>query len=146
MRIMGLDIGDHRIGVAISDELGIIAQGKDVIIRENDTVVFEQFEKLVNTYEIKEIVVGLPKQMNGKVGHQANKTLKFIDTMKLILNIPIKTWDERFTTKIAKNILKDVTSKKKKQKGTVDKLAAVLILQNYLDFRLRTLDLKYNKS
>ncbi|MEW6095133.1 MAG: Holliday junction resolvase RuvX [bacterium] len=136
MKIMGLDIGDRRIGIAVSDELGITAQGKDVIIRENDDIsVFKQLEKLINTYQIKEIVVGLPKQMSGEVGHQATKTLKFVDAMKLNLNIPVKTWDERLTTKIAKNILKETLStKRKKQKGTVDKLAAILILQNYLDF------------
>jgi len=137
MKIMGLDIGERRIGVAISDELGIIVERKDVIIRENDTLVFEQIEKLINTYQIKEIVIGLPRQMDGEIGTQAAKTLKFIEAMRLTLSIPVKTWDERFTTKIAKNILKEAPLKKKRQKGIVDKIAAALILQNYLDYKRR---------
>ncbi|MDI6735751.1 MAG: Holliday junction resolvase RuvX [bacterium] len=133
MRIIGLDIGDVRIGVAMSDESGIIAQGIDVLTRENDSVVFKQLKNLIDTYQAKEIVVGLPKKMNGEVGHQANKTLEFIETMRLNVNIPIKTWDERFTSKIAKNVLKQTSVKTKRQKGNVDKLAAILILQGYLD-------------
>lgn len=140
MRIMGLDVGERRIGVAISDELGIIAQGKEVIIRKNDAFVFKELEKLVNTYQVKEIVVGLPRRMNGEMGQQANKTLEFANALKLALNIAVKTWDERLTTKIAKTILKESSLKKfpspkrKKQKEKVDKLSAILILQNYLDF------------
>ena len=138
MRIIGLDIGDVRIGVAVSDESGIIAQGIDVITREkaclvDDSAVFKQLENLIDTYQPKEIVVGLPRKMNGELGHQANKTLEFIEAMRLNLNIPIKTWDERFTTKIAKDVLKQTPSKVKRQKGNVDKLAAILILQSYLD-------------
>ncbi len=134
MRIMGLDIGDVRIGVAVSDELGMIAQGKSIIIRENDISVLKQLEKLIDTYQIKEIIIGLPKQMSGEIGHQAAKTLKFIDVLRTNLNISVKTWDERLTTKIAKNIFKEAPAKKKRPKGTVDKLAAILILQNYLDY------------
>ncbi len=138
MRIIGLDIGDVRIGVAVSDESGIIAQGIDVITREeaclgDDSVVFKQLKNLIDIYQVKEIVVGLPKRMNGEVGHQAKKTLEFIETMRLNLNIPIKTWDERLTSKIAKDVLKQTSVKTKRQKGNVDKLAAILILQGYLD-------------
>jgi putative Holliday junction resolvase len=131
---MGLDIGDSRIGVAVSDEFGITAQGIDVITRKGDISVFEQLKNLINTYQIKEIVVGLPKEMSGNVGDQADKTLKFVTKMKSNLNIPIKTWDERLSTKVAKSILKDAPLKKKKEKGRIDKLAASLILQNYLDY------------
>lgn len=135
MRVLGLDIGDYRIGVAISDEMGMMAHGKNVIIRENDTLAITQLERLIDDYEIKEIIVGLPKQLSGEIGNQATKTLKFIDTMKSKINIPIKTWDERLTTKMALNLLTHTHSKKKKQKKTVDELSAVLILQNYLDYR-----------
>jgi putative Holliday junction resolvase len=134
MRIMGLDIGDRRIGVAVSDERGITARGIDVITRKEDIFVFNQLQKLINSYQIKEIVVGLPKEMSGNVGEQADKTLKFVTKMKLNLNIPIKTWDERLSTKMAKNILKYAPLKRKKEKGRIDKLAASLILQNYLDY------------
>jgi len=130
---MGLDIGDCRIGVAISDELGITAQGIEVI--KNDVKVFKQLERLIDCYQIKEIVVGLPKKMKGELGQQANKTLKFIEAIKVNLNIPLKTWDERLTTKIAKQVLKSAPAKRKEQKETVDKLSAILILQNYLDYR-----------
>ncbi|MEW6621279.1 MAG: Holliday junction resolvase RuvX [bacterium] len=139
MRILGLDIGERRIGVSISDELEITAQGIEVIVRESDTLLFSHLEKLINKYQVKEIVVGLPKEMSGKMGIQANKILKLVETMKLNLSIPIKTWDERLTTKIAKNTLKNAPLKKRKQKGTVDKLAAILILQNYLDLKGQTL-------
>jgi len=133
MRIMGLDIGDCRIGVAVSDERETIAEGIRVI--KNDGEVFKQLKRLIDNYQIKEIVVGLPKKMNGELGHQANKTLKFIEAIKVNLHIGVKTWDERLTTKIAKNVLKTVSVKRKKQKETIDKLSAILILQNYLDYR-----------
>lgn len=138
MRIMGLDVGDCRIGVAISDEGGITAQGLGVI--KNDGKVFKHLERLIESYEIKELVVGLPKKMNGELGHQANKTLKFIEAIKVNLNIPLKVWDERLTTKIAINTLKTASGKRKKQKENVDKLAAILILQNYLDYKSREKD------
>ncbi|MFH1562963.1 MAG: Holliday junction resolvase RuvX [Nitrospirota bacterium] len=138
MRIIGLDIGDVRIGVAVSDESGIIAQGIDVITREeaclvDDSIVFKQLKNLIDTYQAKEIVVGLPRKMSGDIGPQAEKTLKFVEEMRLNLEIPINTWDERFTTKIARDVLKQTPSKVKRQKGNVDKLAAILILQSYLD-------------
>lgn len=133
MRIIGLDVGDVRIGVAVSDESGIIAQGIDVLSRGDDSRVFEQLKNLVDTYQAKEIVVGLPRKMDGEVGHQAAKALNFVEAMRLNLNIPVTTWDERLTTKMAKRVLMESPSKRKKEKGTVDKLAASLILQSYLD-------------
>ncbi|MEW6607513.1 MAG: Holliday junction resolvase RuvX [bacterium] len=139
MRIMGLDIGERRVGVAISDELGITAQGIEVIVRESDALLFSHLERLMSKYQVEEIIVGLPKEMSGKIGIQANKILNLVETMKLNLSIPIKTWDERLTTKIAKNTLKNAPLKKRKQKATVDKLAAILILQNYLDLKRQTL-------
>lgn len=134
MRIMGLDIGERRIGVAVSDELGITAQGIEVIILENDISVFTQLKELIDTYQIKEIIVGLPKELSGKIGYQADKTLKFVANLESNLNIPIKTWDERLSTKIAKSILKEAPLKRKKEKAIIDKLSAVIILQNYLDY------------
>ncbi len=133
MRIMGLDVGEKRIGVAVSDPLGYTAQGVSTIKRENA----EELKKIVSDYNIAKIVVGLPKNMNGSIGEQGKKVLDFIEELKKKINLPILTWDERLTTKEAEGVLLRADLSRAKRKKVIDKLAAVLILQGYLD-RQRT--------
>ncbi len=129
MRIMGLDVGEKRIGVAVSDSLGYTAQGISTIKRENT----EELKKIVSDYDIGEIVVGLPKNMDGSIGEQGKKVLDFIEKLKQEIDLPMITWDERLTTKEAEGVLLKADLSRAKRKKVIDKLAAVLILQSYLD-------------
>ena len=129
MRILGLDVGEKRIGVAVSDSLGYIAQGISVIKRENT----EELKKIVSDYDIEKIVVGLPKNMDGSIGEQAKKALAFIEDLKREIDLPVLAWDERLTTKEAEGVLLKADLSRAKRKKVIDKLAAALILQGYLD-------------
>ena len=129
MRIMGLDVGEKRIGVAVSDSLGYIAQGISVIKRENT----EELKKIVSDYDIEKIVVGMPKDTDGSIGRQGKKVLAFIECLKQEIDLPILSWDERFTTREAERVLLKADLSRAKRKKVIDKLAAALILQNYLD-------------
>ena len=129
MRIMGLDVGEKRIGVAVSDPLGYTAQGISVIKREN----IEDLKKIVSDYDVERIIVGLPKNMDGSIGEQAKKVLAFIEDLKREIDLPVLTWDERLTTKEAEGVLLRADLSRAKRKKVIDKLAAVLILQGYLD-------------
>ena len=100
-RILGLDVGEKRIGVAVSDPLGYTAQGISVIKRENT----EELKKIVSDYDIEKIVVGLPKNMDGSIGEQAKKALAFIEDLKREIDLPVLPWDERLTTKEAEGVL-----------------------------------------
>ena len=133
MRIMGLDVGEKRIGVAISDPLGYIAQGISIIKRED----IEGLKKIVSDYDIERIIVGLPKNMDGSIGGQGKKVLAFIEDLKREIALPILTWDERLTTKEAEGILLKADLSRAKRKRVIDKLAAALILQSYLDSQRR---------
>lgn len=129
MRIMGLDVGEKRIGVAVSDSLGYTAQGISTIKRED----IEELKKIVSDYNIGEIVVGLPKNMDGSIGDQGKKVLDFVEKLKQEIDLPMITWDERLTTKEAEGVLLKADLSRAKRKKVIDKLAAVLILQSYLD-------------
>lgn len=133
MRIMGIDYGEKRLGIALSDPLGITAQGLPTIER---TSIQEDIKKIINIIqekEVQEIVVGLPKQLNNTVGDKAKEVLNFIDTLKKYINIPIKTFDERFSTVRAHRAMLENDLSRKKRKELVDMVAAQLILQGYLD-------------
>lgn len=129
MRIMGLDVGEKRIGVAVSDSLGYTAQGISTVKRED----IEELKKIVSDYDIGEIVVGLPKNMDGSIGDQGKKVLDFVEKLKQEIDLPMITWDERLTTKEAEGVLLKADLSRAKRKKVIDKLAAVLILQSYLD-------------
>lgn len=129
MRIMGLDVGEKRIGVAVSDPLGYTAQGISTVKRED----IEELKKIVSDYDIGEIVVGLPKNMDGSIGDQGKKVLDFVEKLKQEIDLPMITWDERLTTKEAEGVLLKADLSRAKRKKVIDKLAAVLILQSYLD-------------
>jgi len=133
MRLLGLDIGDVLIGVAVSDPDGVIAQGLDSIRRVNLKKDIDTIIKIVNEYEIGKIIIGLPKTLDDKIGIQAEKVLTFINSLKKGTNVPIITWDERLTTVSANKVLIDADMSRKKRKQIADKLSAVIILQGYLD-------------
>ncbi len=137
MRIIGIDFGDKRIGIAISDPLGIIAQGVAVIGKGATFAEdVKELKKIMKKYEsINEIVVGLPKTMSGEIGIAAEKVLKFVEALKTAFRIPIVTWDERLTTVQAQRALTEAGLSSKKQRKVIDKSAAFFILQNYLDSR-----------
>jgi putative Holliday junction resolvase len=133
MRILGLDVGTKRIGIAISDELGWTAQGIKTLHRRESKSDLREIRDIAGQYGVEEIVVGLPRNMNGSLGPQAQMVLGFIRDLRGGLDIPILTWDERLSTVEATKILikGDLSRKKRKQK--VDMSAAALILQSYLD-------------
>jgi len=133
MRILALDVGDVRIGVAVSDPSRIIAQGLSSITRTDLEKDVEAVSNLVNQYEAGEMVVGLPKMMDGTIGIQAQKVLDFVEAMKSKVKIPIIMQDERLTTVSATRVLIQADVSRKKRKKVVDKMAAVIILQGYLD-------------
>lgn len=133
MRVMALDVGDKNIGLAVSDETETIAIGLGVIQRTSITEDIEKLKSIIEENYIEKIVVGMPINMNGTIGFQGEKVINFIDKIKDIFKIPIVTWDERLTTVIAEKILIKADISRKKRKGLIDKMSAVVILQNYLD-------------
>jgi len=133
MRIMGLDIGSHTVGVAITDELRITAQGLKTIRRKSKEEDLEELIKIIDQFEIGKIVVGLPKNMNGTLGKQAEMVLQWIKAIREKVDLPIVTWDERFSTVEASRVLLEADLSRRKRKKAIDKLAAVIILQGYIE-------------
>lgn len=133
MKIMGLDYGDRRIGVAVSDAFGWTAQGVETIERRREGGEFDRIAELTKQLEVEEIVVGLPKNMNGSIGPRGEICMAFADDLQSRLKLPVHLWDERLTTVSAQRTLLEADVSRKKRKGVVDKMAASLILQNYLD-------------
>ncbi|MBB3127148.1 putative Holliday junction resolvase [Paenibacillus rhizosphaerae] len=133
MRIMGLDYGDRKIGVAVSDMFGWTAQGLEVVERRRDGAEMQRIADLVREQEVEEIVVGLPKNMNGSIGPRGEICIEFADQLRDMLNLPVHLWDERLTTVSAERTLLEADVSRKKRRQVVDKMAASLILQNYLD-------------
>jgi len=131
--ILGLDIGDARIGVAISDELGFAAHPLCTITRKNRQVDLAALNVLIDTHGVEEIVIGLPLRLNGEIGIQAQKVKKFAAVLERKFNLPISFLDERFTTVEAEQILQQTKKRRKKRKRVVDQVAAVLILDGYLE-------------
>jgi putative Holliday junction resolvase len=138
MRIMGLDVGTHTIGIAVSDELGITAQGLKSLKRKSMEDDLKEIATITREFEIERIVVGLPKNMNGTLGKQAGIVLKWIEVLKDQIHVPVVTWDERLSTVGASKVLLEADLSRRKRKRFIDKLAAVLILQGYLDQSRRT--------
>jgi putative Holliday junction resolvase len=133
--IVGFDIGEKRIGVAVSDELLFTAQSTETIkINSLEDVVVE-IEKTIKKYDPMEIVIGLPKMMNGEIGVQAQKIIDLVENLKRKLEIKINLMDERLSTVSANRVLIDGNLSRKKRKGKIDSVAASFILQNYLDAR-----------
>jgi len=133
MRIMGLDVGVKRIGIAISDPLGWTAQGHSVLHRTKMNRDMEVLQQICREYEIEEIVLGYPLNMNGTVGPKAEEIKEFGKTLAEYLQLPISYWDERLSTVSAQRHLIAADVSRQKRKDVIDKLAAVNILQAYLD-------------
>ncbi len=133
MRIMGLDMGTHTIGIAISDELGLTAQGLKTLKRKSKEDDLREIAAVIGQFHISKIVVGLPKNMNGTLGEQAANVLGWVDVLKDQTRLPVETWDERLSTVGANKVLLEADLSRRKRKKVIDKLAAVLILQGYLD-------------
>lgn len=133
MRILGLDIGDRTIGVAVSDPLGFTAQGITTIRRKSNEKDLEELKKICDEYEVETIVSGLPKNMNGTLGPQSEKVIAFCKLIEENIKLPIKMWDERLTTVAAHRVMLEGDLSRSKRKKIVDKMAAMYILQGYLD-------------
>ncbi|MDP3486807.1 MAG: Holliday junction resolvase RuvX [Bacillota bacterium] len=137
-RVMGLDVGDKTIGVAMSDLLGLTAQGIEVIARKNLKQDIARLRTLIEQHNVGHIVVGLPRSLNNKLGPQAEKVQEFVAYMHKSINLPSDYIDERFTTSIAERSLIEVDMSRIKRKQIIDKVAAQIILQSYLDRMQRT--------
>lgn len=133
MRILGLDMGDKTIGVAVSDEMGWTAQGLKTLIRKGFNEELSSIKEIIEEYGVKEVLVGLPKNMNGSIGPQGKKVITFVERLKTALSLPVLLWDERLSTVRAEKVLLEADMSRKKRKGLKDKLAAQFILQGYLD-------------
>lgn len=133
MRILGLDIGEKTIGVAVCDPLGYTAQGVTTIKRKSKANDIEEIKNICNEYGVETIVIGLPKNMNGTIGPQGEKIMNLGDFIKENTKLPIMFWDERLTTVAAHKVMLEADLSRNKRKKIVDKLAAMYILQGYLD-------------
>ncbi|EHI58106.1 MAG: Holliday junction resolvase RuvX [Hungatella hathewayi] len=136
MRIMGLDFGSKTVGVAVSDALGLTAQGVETITRKDENKLRQtlaRIETLIGEYEIETIVLGYPKNMNDTVGERAKKTEEFKAMLERRTGLPVILWDERLTTVAAEEILIESGVRREHRKEVIDKIAAGIILQGYLD-------------
>jgi len=135
MRFLGLDIGDRSIGVAVSDPSRTIAQGVSQIKWSESTreYAIKRIKELISQYKVDKIVAGLPRNMKGEEGFQAKKVQDFLSFLSLEIKIPTVLVDERFSTTIAENILKEAKTTFSKRKKNIDKISAAIILQSYLD-------------
>lgn len=136
MRVMGLDYGSKTIGVAVSDPMGLTAQGVETITREEENKLrksLRRIEELADQYQVGEIVLGFPKNMNNTIGERAEKALQLKETLERRLGLPVIMWDERLTTVEADRTLIEAGVRRENRKKYVDMIAAVFILQGYLD-------------
>ncbi|ASK63108.1 Holliday junction resolvase RuvX [Virgibacillus phasianinus] len=135
MKIIGLDVGSKTIGVAVSDALGWTAQGVTTIKwKENDRKSADkELKAIIDEYEAEEVVVGLPKNMNGSIGERGKACIAYAKHVEKVHHIKTSLWDERLTTVAAERVLLEADMSRKKRKKVIDKMAAVMILQGYLD-------------
>ena len=136
MRVIGLDYGSKTIGVAISDPLGLTAQGIEIIRREEENKLrksLRRIEELIKEYQVEEIVLGFPKNMNNTIGERAEKSLQLKETLERRCKLPVIMWDERLTTVEANRTLMESKVRRENRSKYVDMIAAVFILQGYLD-------------
>ena len=136
MRIMGLDYGSKTVGVAISDPLCITAQGIETIERKEENKLrktLARIEELAKEYEVEKIILGFPKNMNNTVGERGEKSLEFKEMLERRTGLPVIMWDERLTTVEAERTLRESNVRRENRKKYIDKIAAVFILQGYLD-------------
>lgn len=136
-KTMALDLGERRIGIALSDLMGIIASGLETYERKSIKQDCEYISKLITKHGVKEVVVGLPKNMDGTSGERVDKTYAFCEVLKTYTNAKIVFYDERLTTVAAEKLLISADVSRQKRKTVIDKLAATIILQDYLNFNQR---------
>jgi putative holliday junction resolvase len=134
-RVLALDVGSKRIGVAVSDELGITAQGLETIERHNKRRDFEALSALLRKYEVEEMVVGLPLRLSGAEGTQSGKIRVFAEELRTRFALPVHLWDERWTSTEANRLLRETNLSIAKRGKAVDRMAAILILQSWMEAR-----------
>ncbi len=134
-RVLGLDVGSRRIGVAVSDPLGITAQGLETLQRKTKRQDFEQLQRVIQEYDVREIVVGLPLRMSGAEGIQSDKMQVFAEELRKRFRLPVHLWDERLTSVEANRLLRETDLSIEKRGKAVDRMAAVLILQGWMEHR-----------
>jgi putative holliday junction resolvase len=134
-RVLGLDVGARRIGIAVSDPLGITAQGLETLHRKNKRYDFQFLRRIIKQYEIKEIVVGLPLRMSGAEGTQAEKIQVFAEDLRKHFKLPVHFRDERLTSAEANRLLRETDLSIEKRGQAVDRMAAILILQGWMESR-----------
>ena len=133
MRVLGLDFGTERVGVAVSDELGIIAQPIEFIHWRPVAGFWERLRALHRDFSCEQILVGMPRNMDGSYGPAAEAVKQFIEQLRQEMDVPIQTWDERLSSVQANRVLLEANVSRRKRKGRIDKMAAAVILQSYLD-------------
>ena len=133
MRILGIDHGTKRVGLALSDETGTIAQPLQFLPAEPATTLLDRLKECVAERKVEEIVVGIPRNMNGTYGPAAEKVRAFIAALQQVVTVPVQTWDERLTTVQAQRALIEIGMRREKRKERVDQTAAAILLQSYLD-------------
>ncbi len=134
-RVLGLDVGSRRIGVAVSDPLWITAQGLETIRRQNKRKDFDQLAQVIREFEVSEIVVGYPLRLSGAEGTQSEKMQLFAEELRKKFKLPVHLWDERLTSSQAHRILKEAEISIEKRGKAVDRMAAMLILQSWMEAR-----------
>jgi len=135
VRYLGLDVGDARIGVALSDETATIASARPTLTRVGPRRDVAAVAALVRENDVGEVVAGLPRRLDGSIGPQAEKVLELVERLRRAVRVPVVTWDERFTTALAHQALAEAGVGRRDRRDKVDRVAAVLILQSYLDAR-----------
>jgi putative Holliday junction resolvase len=134
-RVMGLDVGARRIGIAVSDPLGITAQGLETLQRRNKRTDLAALERVIREYAVREIVVGLPLRMSGAEGTQSDKMQLFAEDLRKRFRLPVHLWDERLTSAEANRLLRETEISIEKRAKAVDRMAAILILQGWMEGR-----------
>jgi len=132
-RVLGLDVGARRIGIAVSDPLGITAQGLETLQRRNKRHDLAALERVIRDYTVREIVVGLPLRMSGSGGTQSDKMQAFAEDLRKHFRLPVHLWDERLTSAEANRLLRETELSIEKRAKAVDRMAAVLILQGWME-------------
>jgi len=134
-RVLGLDVGSRTIGIAVSDPLGFTAQGLTTVRRKNKRLDFEQLARIIAEYQVSEIVVGYPLRLSGIEGIQSEKMQLFAEDLRKKFGLPVHLWDERLTSSQANRLLRESEISIKKRGEAVDRMAAVLILQSWMEAR-----------
>ena len=135
LRILSIDFGEKRIGLAVSDPLGLTAQGLETLLNKGKKHTLENLAKICKEREVCEVIIGLPTNMNGSFGPKAQEVLGLVPELEKALKIPVKTWDERLTSREVGRLMIEEGLSRRKQKANSDRLAAIVLLQNYLESR-----------